>query len=206
VPKRKRINEFFAYGAEARATQPRRDEGRECPGKDQVELAAKIAAERVFALLSGRIIETLEKCVARLEELEKRVARLEAGLARQPRGGSQRDAGRRRGKIADKLEEFLDRNRYLLLSEARQRLGVPPARAREAAEELGATEIELEGDVAILLPDHLEELDALLREARSPDPLEAAQKLGPYSRLFEKMRRSGIVYFDAARGHWRRLQ
>jgi len=207
LPRRKRLSEYFS-------TEPG-PEQRGAPsgasiGRSEAELIAKMAAEKVFALMSGRVISALEKCLERLEKLERRLESIErslqAGGARAERRRHEAQPRRGKSRIIDRLEEYLDKHRFLLLSEARQRLGAPAPRVREAADEIGAVQLELEGDIAILMPEHLEEFDALLAEIRSPDPLEAARKLGVYERLFEKMRRSGLVYYDSARGHWRRLE
>ncbi|MCE4627567.1 MAG: hypothetical protein F7C34_00250 [Desulfurococcales archaeon] len=207
MPRRKRLNEYFSTES---STEQRGTAQSRAIDRSEAELIAKIAAEKVFALMSGRIISALDKCLEKLEKLEKRLDMIEkslqAGGLPGQRGRPKPQLRRGKGRLAERLEEYLDKHRFLLLSESRHKLGAPASRVREAADEIGAVQLELEGDIAILMPEHLEEFDALLAEAKSPDPLEAARKLGVYAQLFERMRRSGLVYYDSAKGYWRRLE
>jgi len=203
LARRRKINEFFQAGeAPPTAREAPREEPPK-PDREAIELAAKLAAEKAVAMLAQRLLREVEECRSMLERIESRLEKLEGGGTRKGQALQER---RKRSRLEEKVEEYLDKNRFLLLSEARQRMGSSPVRVREAAENVGALSLELEGDVALILLEHLEELEALMKEAKTPDPSEAAEKMGPYKRLFEKLRRSGLVYFDSARGYWRMLR
>ena len=156
----------------------------------------------MLALFSQGILRRLDEIAKRLEavEAELKALREEARRGRASRGGQMR-----RNRGADALLEYLEKHRYLAASEARGKLGLSTSRLLDAAEEIGAEVIEAGGDLVVILPQYLEEFDALLAEAGSPDPAEAADSMGIYKKLFEKLLKAGLLYYDAASRGWKRI-
>ncbi len=201
MTKRRRISEFFedqdlpiSRGREVSGTSRRQE--------PDPEVIAKAAAEKVLSLFSARTNSMLKECLDRLARLEEEVKALRSEIAKRDK---LRSPPSKRSRSADALESYLDKNRFILGSESRSKLGISAGRLVDLATEIGAVIIDLGGDVAVLHREHLEEFDALLSTVRTPDPAEAAEKMGIYSKLFERLLKAGLVYYDASRGSWKRL-
>jgi hypothetical protein len=108
-------------------------------------------------------------------------------------------------RLEDKLRDFLSDNKYLFLSESRKKLGLPPLSVENLAERIGAVLIDTGGDIAVLMPEVLVEYDEILASTKTPDPEDASNRLGVYGRLFERMLKAGLVYYDAGKRCWKRL-
>ncbi|MCE4624982.1 MAG: hypothetical protein F7C35_03865 [Desulfurococcales archaeon] len=211
MPRRRKINDFFEN---PEPTMPLPQSRASSVSEEDAEKIAKLAAEKVLAMFTPRVIEGLEKCDRKLAELQERLSTLERKidditrlLTSKPPSQSSKTpspSGRTRA-YARRLKDYLEKNKYILASEARSKLGIPPSRLLEVAEEVGAVTLNLEGDLAIMLPETLEEFEALLELVSTPDPGEAASKLGEYEKLFLKMLRNGLVYYDSSSRSWRRL-
>jgi inactivated superfamily I helicase len=203
--KKRKIDDFLGSYSRELSSQ-RKDTLKEL--REYIDLTAKTTAEKVIALFADRILRELEQINQRLQKLEEKLERLERGLTRtsmEKRETAKARLKNSKGRIARLLESYLDKHRYILGSEVKQKLGISMSRLEDTAEELGAIVIDVGGDIAVLMLQHLEEFDALLSTVNTPDPIEASQKLDIYSRLFDKMRKAGLIYYDASRNSWKRL-
>ena len=149
-----------------------------------------------------RIREEVEALSKKLEEVEGALQACRQQAGRAPQGRGQQ----RRSKLVDKLLEILDMEGYVLASKSREKLGVSPYKLRDLALDAGARVVELDGDFAVIDPRAYREFLVLLASTRTSDPEEAAKSMGRYRELFEKMRASSLVYYDAGRGSWRVLE
>ncbi len=204
MPSARRIDDYIAPGSRGRGPpgqQGDREAG--CP-EELLARVAERAAEKVTALYLTKLLDEIDALRREVDALRSEVQRLARAVARShQRRGSQGDAGGRRKGSG--LAELLSKEGYILGGEARARLGYGPARLQSEAEELGAVVVELDGDLAIVDRRIFEEFLAELASVDTPDPNEAARRLGRFERLFNELRRSGRVYFDARRGYWRLL-
>ena len=150
-----------------------------------------------------RLREEVEAISKRLGELENAVKACGQGPGR-TRGEKRGEA--RRSKLVERLLEILDTEGFIFASKSREKLGVSPYRLRDLALDAGAKIIELEGDFAVIDPRAYREFLVILASTRTSDPGEAAKSMGRYRELFEKMRASSLVYYDAGRGSWRVLE
>ncbi len=166
--------------------------------KETVEAAVAELAKGLVAEIR-RLRESIEDLAARVERLEQEVR------ACRQQAPARASSKKRQSRLADRLVEILESDRYLLASKAREKLGVSPYKLRDLAGEVGAEIVDLNGDYAVIDPEALREFRMLLASTRQRDPEEAAKSLGVYRELFEKMRAASMVYYDAARGSWRML-
>jgi len=166
--------------------------------------------DTVRATVEAVLQESLRALSEEVRRLREEVARLRAEIARLQAGqGPARrspQGSRGRNRLADKLLDVLAQEGYVLASESKEKLGIGPYKLRELAAQTGSKIIALEGDLAVIDPEAYREFLMLLASARSSDPGEAARRMGKYKRLFEKLRASSMVYYDARRGAWRLLE
>ncbi len=151
---------------------------------------ARLAAEKAVALLAKGILEELKEVRERLERLEAEV---------------KRGRGRRRGGgLVEKVREALERDRYILGSQARGKVGVSPQALYGVASGMdGVRIIEAGGDFIVFDSMGFDEFRALLSTIQTSDPEEAAKRLGPFRDAFNALRRAGSVYFDGREKRWR---
>lgn len=172
-------------------------------------MIVKKTVEATVAELARGILGELRRLREEVETLSKKLGQIEAALqaCRQQAGRSQERRGQqRRSKLVDKLLEILDTEGYVLASKSREKLGISPYKLRDLALDAGARVIELDGDFAVIDPRAYREFLVLLASTRTSDPEEAAKSMGRYRELFERMRASSLVYYDASRGAWRVLE
>jgi len=166
--------------------------------------------ETVRATVEAVLQESLRALGEEVQKLREEVARLRAEIARLQAGQAQArrspHGSRGRSRLADKLLDILAKEGYILASESKEKLGIGPYKLRELAAQTGSRIIALEGDLAVVDPEAYRELLMLLASTRTSDPGEAARRMGKYKRLFEKLRASSMVYYDARRGAWRLLE
>lgn len=166
-----------------------------------LEEIASLAAEKTAALITKGLLRELEELRSSLEALRRDVAEIKSEITRLKSAGRR---GPRGLKGLDELREALERDGFILASEAKSKLGVSPYRLRVLAGELDAIILESEGDYAVLSRRALEEFKALLVNTRTPDAEEAAKSMGRYERLFRMLRDGGRVFYDSRHG-WRLL-
>jgi hypothetical protein len=205
--KRRRISDYLSteQGGESKGGHPR--------GED-LEKIAKIVAEKVVAEYSRRIIGLLEECSEKLNRIEAELSQIKKSAftqkhyyedrAKVPTRAPLKKFGRRE-RINEKVRDTIDENRYIFGSESRKKVGFNARELRTIALEIGGIVIDMSGDFAVTFPEFVEEFKSLLETINSPDPLEASQKLGIYGRLFEKLRREGLTYYDSLEKRWKLL-
>jgi len=168
----------------------------ECIDESLIEDVAKAAAERVVAVLARRMLEELKA-------IRERLDRIEAMMQKQV-GQRQHYGGR--GGIVDRVREVLERDRYILASQARGRLGLSPRSLMGIVSGMSDVRvIEAGGDFIVFDRIGFEEFRALLSSIDTSDPEEASRMLGPFKDAFNALRRSGGVYFDGRSRSWRLL-
>ena len=197
---RRRISDYLE-GAAARGS------GRNV---EEVEVIVKKTVEATVAELARGILGELRRLREEVESISQRLGELENAMracrqqsTRPPR---ERRGETRRSKLVEKLLEILDTEGYVFASKSREKIGVSPYRLREIALDAGAKIIELEGDFAVIDPRAYREFLVILASTRTSDPGEASKSMGRYRELFEKMRASSLIYYDASRGSWRVLE
>ncbi len=159
-------------------------------GRD-VEEVARRAAEHAVALLAKNLLGELREIRERLDRIEA-MLRDEHGR-RAPRQGAART-----------VREYLERERYVLGSQARARLGMSPNTLLSIASGMdGVRVIEAGGDYIVFDSMGFEEFKALLASISTSDPEEASKGMGPYRDAFNALRRAGVVYFDGRGRRWR---
>ncbi|MCE4602560.1 MAG: hypothetical protein F7B18_05185 [Desulfurococcales archaeon] len=152
---------------------------------------ARLAAEKAVALLAKGILEELREIRERLDRLEEEVRR----------GRGQR---RRGGGLVERVREALERDRYILGSQARGKVGVSPQALYGVASGMdGVRIIDAGGDFIVFDSMGFDEFRALLSTIQTSDPEEAARRLGPFGDAFNALRRAGSVYFDGRERRWR---
>ena len=166
-----------------------------------LEEIASLAAEKTAALVTRGLLRELEELRKALETLRRDLAEVKSEIAKLKSTGIRGPKGLRG---LDELKEVLERDGFILASEAKSKLGVSPYRLRVLAGELDAVILESEGDYAVLSRRALEEFKALLVNTRTPDAEEAAKFMGRYERLFRVLRDGGRVFYDSRHG-WRLL-
>ena len=191
---RKRIDDFI----DARHGEKRFREKKPEPC-DNIEELVKLTAEVTVA-------EAVRAILAELKQLRQEIEQLRRELSQHKSIDARGRRGSRRSNLADKLLEALSEEGYILASESKEKLGVSPYKLRELAQQTGSRIIPLEGDLAVVDPEAYREFLMLLASATTSDPEEAARRMGRYKKLFEKLRRSSMVYYDARRGSWRMLE
>jgi len=172
-------------------------------GCRDVEEAVRATVEAVLQESIRALNEEVRRLREEVARLRAEIARLQAGQAQARR---QTQVSRGKSRLADKLLDILSQEGYILASESKEKLGVGPYKLRELAAQTGSKVIALEGDLAVIDPEAYREFLMLLASSRSSDPGEAARRMGKYKRLFEKLRASSMVYYDARRGAWRLLE
>jgi len=192
---RRRIDDYMDSQAR-RAGRRHHSAGEPCPPNDDVRKAVEVAVQEAVRALAEEI-RSLREEVARLRA---EIARLQV-QSRKPQAGA-----KGRSRLAEKLVEVLAEEGYILASESKNKLGLGPYRLKELAMQTGSRVLTLEGDLAVVDPEAYREFLMLLASARTSDPGEAAKRMGKYRKLFEKLRASSMVYYDAKRGSWRLLE
>ncbi len=215
---RRRLSDYITGGSrqEAKPKARREEQSSELLYGKNIDIEKIIVktAEVTVASYIKSIRDNLESLLSEIKLLREEIESLKKMCAQmktvsQPSGYTRAqgalERGKRRSPLESRLETALDKYRYVLGSEARSRVGMSPSKLREIADSLGATIVEVGGDFAVIYPIHLREFDGILEGISTSDPDEASRKAGVYRRLFEKMRRAGLVYYDASRKAWRRL-
>ena len=159
-------------------------------GRRSCEDEIRRVEERIRAIEDklGEMLEVLKRIEARLNSL----------------GGS---SGAARGGFGGwhSLKDVLEREGFLLVSEAKRKTGLTPSQALSIARETGAVTLELDGDVAIMSVEAYRDFMEKLSTVKTSDPSEAAQRLGRYGRIFMMLRRRGSIYYDSKSRSWRML-
>ncbi len=173
--------------------------------------AEKVVAEYTRSIkgLLESIIERLDALSVEIREINKNINILNQKIDKiNVKFKSESGLARRTTRItrhAKLLEEAIDKYKVVMGSEARAKLGLSPHKLREVADEIGAIIIEAGGDFAVTMPEYLEEFEAIMMNTRTSDPEEAAEKMGPYRRLFEALRKAGLVYYSRSCNCWKKL-
>jgi len=215
MPARRRISDYIRYPDRDKEYETRSHMGSEkrVDNEISVEEVAKITAEKVVAEYTRAIKGLLEEISSKLDQLAFEISELNKSISNltrkieqgQRRGGFGLKRASRLSNQAKILEEALDKYRVILGSESKAKLGMSPHRLREVADEIGAVIVEAGGDFAATMPEYLEEFETIMKSARTSDPEEAAEKMGVYRRLFEALRKAGLVYYSRACGCWKKL-
>ncbi len=179
------------------------------PGKTGPAADVDVVIKKTVEATAAELVKAL---LAEIRRLREEVGQLRASIERLEKACSRGERPRRQGaqgrdsKLLDKLEDALAESGYLLASQSYEKLGVSPYRLRSLAVRAGARIVELENDYAVVDPEAYKEFVLLLSTVSTPDPGEAAKRLGKYGKLFEALRRSSMAYYDTKRKAWRILE
>ncbi len=156
------------------------------------EEVARLAAEKAVALLARSLLEEIRELRARVEKLEEEVRR------------SGRRGGGRRGSVVDRVGEVLERERFVLGSQARGKTGLSPQALLGIVSGMeGVRVIDAGGDYVVFDSIGFEEFQALLSSIQSGDPEEAAREMGSFRDAFNALRRGGVVYYSGREKRWK---
>ncbi len=176
MPQRRTLDEFVAG-------VPRLREERH---SDAVLEAVMRLEEKLNSL-----VEEVRTLAEELRSLAEAVRGLEERLSTAPG----REA--RRKTAYDLLKE----QGFVSLSSLRGKVKNPRALI-DRLESKGAIVLELEDDVIAVDPGFYRSFLDELERIDTADEGEAARRLGRYSRLFEALRRTGLIYFDHRAKKW----
>ena len=173
---------------------------------DSIETLIKRTVEETIALLTKGIFRELKLIREALDDVRQEIRTIRDKLEMKytdTQGSPPITRERLKRKRTKTLSSILRKEGFILGSEARIKLGIPISRLQKEAIDEGLLIVELEGDIAVLSEEALEEFKLLLSSIRSPDPEEAARSLGKYMNLFNALRKAGRVFFDSRTGSWR---
>jgi len=169
------------------------------------------------ALALSRLEEALESLASAVEELERAVRELaerlgealrllpeergEEAEAPEEGGGHPPAPGAAEAVVKEALAAGFVSLKALEALKPSERLKAISALKRE-----GFVEVSVGGDVLLVEPAVYKAfVEGISSAAKSSDPQEAAEALGPAGRLFNELHRRGALYFDAKSSRWKLL-
>ncbi|MEM1873930.1 MAG: hypothetical protein QXS85_02575 [Acidilobaceae archaeon] len=177
---------------------------RKIPRDDELEKIASIAAEKAALIVSKGVLAELRRIRETLESIESELREIRDLLRSSER---REEVSRKRGR-EEKLESLLSllrESKYVLASDASRRLKIGVEEILRLAYEK-ARVLEASGDIVVMSDESYREFKSLLEKVKSSDPSEASSSMGAYSRLFDMLRRAGLVYYDYKRSSWTLLE
>ncbi len=180
----RRLDDYIKPGRQGRAVQSRPIHG---PATTYSDIAKRL--EHIEARLEA-LEESLKEVLEALRRLESKLDRLEKG-------------GRALGE--HRLRSLIEKEGFLLISEARQKLGISPSRLLSLARDLGLVVLDLDGDAAVMSENAYMEFKSKLASIKTSDPEEAASLMGRFAKVFALLRRKGDIYYDSKSRSWKML-
>ncbi|MEM1640028.1 MAG: hypothetical protein QXN05_02925 [Acidilobaceae archaeon] len=168
---------------------------------DRLEKAVNMAAEKAALLVSRGVMAELRRIREALESIEAELKEIKEELAKS-KAEKGRFEGSKRGGREALLSVALGESGYMLLSEAIKKLKARPEEVLRLATEEGYKVLNVGGDLAVMSEESYEEFKKRLESLKVGDPTEAVSALGAYGRLFDLLRRSGLVYYDHKKSSW----
>ncbi len=173
----------------------------ECLDRDEI----KKVVESTLATFLSKILDNFKLLEDRVNKIQADLERLEKICEKSP-VSEVRMPKHKNKKQSKLLEEFIlliSEEGYAFLSKLINKIKVKPAIILTLAHKTGYVVLDLSGDYAILEPETYQEFILRLSNINTPDPIEASRKIGKFSLLFDKLRESSQVFFDARSRKWR---
>ncbi len=179
MPQRRTLDEFVAGVRRQAARQER-----QAP-QSQVILMLRSIEERLTGLE-----EEVKSLAEEVRGIEETLRSIEGKLREQGQKPQRRTA-----------YDLLREQGFISLSSLRGKVRNPRALV-DRLEGMGAIVLELEDDVIVVDPSFYKSFIEELGKISTADEMEAARSLGRYARLFDALRRTGLIYFDHRNKKW----
>lgn len=168
---------------------------------ERLEKVASAAAEKAALLVSRGVMTELRRIREALESIEAEIREIREELARGRREGRGPERNRKRERKA-LLSSAIGESKYVLVSEVVKKLKARPEDVLRLASEEGYRVLNVGSDLAVMSEESYNDFKRLLESLKASDPSEAFSALGVYGRLFDLLRRAGLVYYDYKKSSW----
>lgn len=160
--------------------------------ESEEEKFAALVAEKVVATLAKGLLPEVRKLREEVELLRQEIASIKASLEQRQKAAVARPEER---KKYSPVRDELIRSGFFLLSDLSRRTSLSPVAIVDDARAAGAVVLDAGGDAVIMSQLSFAEFKEVLAEIKERDPEEAAIRAGKFRRIFEALRRGGLLIY-----------
>jgi hypothetical protein len=173
------------------------------PGNCLTEDEVKRVVEKTVAFFLTDLRDRINELAKELAALREEILSLREECRGKIRTVARKQSEKPPKGLSEKIRLIISERGFMLVSRLASRLRITPERLLQISSDLGYVLLDLQGDYAIIDPASFEEFRGLLSQISTPDPLEAARRMGRYSLLFEKLRSASLAFYDGRAKRWK---